>query len=49
MDHAKFAAGEAVLFAAGREGRKVDDDAEAFAEPLAHGSPPSISDPPAGP
>jgi hypothetical protein len=48
VDHANVAgAGEALLARfAGREGRIVDDDAEAFAEALAHGSPPSISEPP---
>lgn len=52
MDQEKVAgAGDALLARfTGREGRMVDDDAEAPAEApaeaLAHGSPPSMSEPP---
>jgi len=51
VDHAKVAgAGEALLARfGGREGKILDDDAEAFAEALAHGSPPSMSEPPVEP
>ena len=51
VDHEKVAgAGEALLdLFAGREGRTVEEEAEGFAEALAHGSPPSISEPPFAP
>jgi hypothetical protein len=51
VDHEKVAgAGEALLDRfAGREGRTVEEEAEAFAEALAHESPPSMSDPPLAP
>ena len=51
VDQEKVAGAGEALFArfAGREGKMVEDDAEAFAEPLDHGSPPSISDPPVVP
>jgi hypothetical protein len=47
VDQEKVAGAGDVLLArfAGREGRMVDDDAEA----LAHGSPPSMSEPPVVP
>jgi hypothetical protein len=43
VDHANVAAGEALLV------RFAEDDAEAFAEALPHGSPPSMSEPPVVP
>lgn len=49
VDQANVAAGDAVLarFVAGCMGRVADVDPDA--EPFAHGSPPSMSDPPDGP
>lgn len=51
VDHEKAAgAGEALLdLFAGREGRTVEEEAEALADALAHGSPPSMSEPPVAP
>lgn len=49
VDQEKVAAGDALfdLLAEGREGKTVDDAADA--EPFAHGSPPSMSVPPGAP
>jgi len=51
VDHEKVAgAGEASLdLFAGREGGTVDEEAETLAEAFAHGSPPSMSEPPVAP
>lgn len=51
MDQEKVAGEGEALFArfTGLEGRMVEDDAEALAEALAHGSPPSISELPVAP
>lgn len=48
VDHEKVAgAGEALLdLFAGRDDRAAEDEAEVLAEALAHGSPPSMSEPP---
>lgn len=51
MDQEKVAgAGDALLVRfAGREGKVAKDDVEPFAEALAHGSPPSMSELPVAP